>query len=98
MKKNLSMTDRAIRIVLALAIGYLFFAGMITGVVGTVLLIIALIILVTGFLGWCGIYSLVGVSTYHKESAKPEDSGEKPSGPRPEPPQTPPTVPPMQAQ
>lgn len=58
---NESPTDRALRITAggALLVG----AGMLTGVFQIVLLIISLALLITGIVGFCGLYSLFGIST-----------------------------------
>ncbi len=68
MKTNESITDRMIRIILAalIAIGYL--SGMFSGILAVVLLIVAGILLITGFIGTCPIYLALGIRT----SPKPE--------------------------
>lgn len=55
--------DRLIRIVVALAIGVLYFKGVITGVVGIVLLVLAGIFLLTSFISFCPLYLPFGMST-----------------------------------
>lgn len=66
---NEGTTDRIIRVSLGLVlfvIGYFVFDG----VVQTVSYIIGLIALVTGAVGTCGIYALLGLSTKEKEHKK----------------------------
>lgn len=63
MKKNVGNIDRIVRILLALVFGYLYFSNTVTGLVGTVLLVLGGIFVLTALLGTCPIYSLIGVST-----------------------------------
>ncbi|MEP2935209.1 MAG: DUF2892 domain-containing protein [Gilvibacter sp.] len=63
MKKNMGGTDRIIRFIIALVIGVLFWQGIIAGTVGYVLLAIAAVFVLTSFVSFCPLYSLVGLST-----------------------------------
>ena len=63
MKKNVGNIDRIVRILLALVFGYLYFTGAVTGLVGTVLLVLGGIFVLTALLGTCPIYSALGMST-----------------------------------
>lgn len=63
MKKNLGTTDKIIRVIIALAIGVLYFLNVISGVLAIILGILALIFVITSFLRFCGIYTLFGVNT-----------------------------------
>lgn len=60
---NMASWDRIVRFVVALLFGYLFFTKMVTGVVGVVLLVIAIIFLLTSFVGFCPLYRVVNFST-----------------------------------
>ena len=60
MKKNMGRADRIFRVVVALVLGVLYFSGTVSGAPGIVLLILGVIFLVTGLVGYCGIYSLMG--------------------------------------
>lgn len=66
MKKNMGSADRAVRIVIALAIGFLYFSGRIDGTLAIVLGIVALAFLVTSLVGWCPGYLPFGLSTCKK--------------------------------
>ncbi len=55
--------DRAIRIIIAAVIAYLYFTDKITGTLGIVLLVVGIVFLLTSLVGTCGLYSLVGVNT-----------------------------------
>ncbi len=63
MKRNESNLDRVIRVVVAAAaVGGAALLGMST-VAGIVLLVVAAILLVTAAVGWCPLYSVLGVSS-----------------------------------
>jgi hypothetical protein len=55
--------DRAIRFIVALVIGFLWYNGTISGVLATILGILALVFLGTSLIGWCPLYTLFGLST-----------------------------------
>lgn len=63
MKKNVGTLDTIIRLLIAVLIGVLYLFDIISGTSAVILLIIALAMLVTGLVGWCGFYSLLGIST-----------------------------------
>ncbi len=63
MKKNMGAADRMIRILVAIIIGILYFTGVIGGTLGGVLLIVAVIFLLTSFVGTCALYVPFGIST-----------------------------------
>jgi hypothetical protein len=63
MKKNMGMLDRIIRSVLALIIGILYFTGTISGALGLILLIGAIVFLATSFVSFCPLYLPFGIST-----------------------------------
>ena len=59
--KNVGSADRVIRIIAGLA---LFFAAYSTGSGAALVLVAAgVIALATGLIGWCGLYTLLGVNT-----------------------------------
>lgn len=55
--------DRAIRIILAIAVGVLYYFGYISGTVAIVLGIIAIAFLLTGIVSFCPLYLPFGIST-----------------------------------
>ncbi len=69
MKTNMGLIDRAIRIAIAVLIGVLYFTNVITGVTAIVLLILATAFIVTGFVGFCPLYSLLKITTRRNKSA-----------------------------
>ena len=66
MKKNVGTTDKWIRIIIALIIVALYIANVISGTLAIVLLIVAGMFIITGFVGFCGLYTLLGISTCKK--------------------------------
>jgi hypothetical protein len=70
MKKNIGPMDRVIRIVIAAILAILYFTGVVTGTVGTIFLILAVILLITSAIRFCGAYPLLGINTCKK---KPEE-------------------------
>jgi hypothetical protein len=71
MTKNMGGTDRVIRIVIALAIGVLYFTGAISGTLAVLLGIVAVAFLVTSLLGWCPSYLPFGLSTRKSSGGPP---------------------------
>ena len=55
--------DRVIRLIIAAVFAYLYFASVVTGTLATVLLIFGIVFLITGLVGVCPLYSLVGFKT-----------------------------------
>jgi len=68
MKKNMGGSDRIIRIVVALVIAILYFTGTITGTFANVLLALATIFVITSFVSFCPLYTLVRLSTCKTKS------------------------------
>lgn len=60
---NMGTVDRAVRIVVALVLGYAYFTGMVTGWVGIVSAVIAGVFIVTSLMSSCPLYTLLGVKT-----------------------------------
>lgn len=63
MKKNMSNADRIVRVILAAIIAILFLTQTITGTLGMVLVMIAAILLLTGFISFCPLYAIFGIKT-----------------------------------
>lgn len=71
MNKNMGTTDRAIRILLAVAVAVLYFAHYISGTLAIVLGIVAIAFFVTSLIGWCPSYLPFGLSTRKGSSGAP---------------------------
>ena len=63
MKKNMGNTDKIIRIVVAIIAVALYFTGTLTGALGIVALVAAGIFLLTSFISFCPLYTILGIST-----------------------------------
>jgi hypothetical protein len=64
MKRNMSNVDRIVRVVLALVFAYLYFGGVVTGVLGIVLLVLGAVFLLTALVAFCPLYVPFKISTY----------------------------------
>lgn len=71
MKKNIGNTDKLIRLLLALLIAVLYFTNIITGTLAIILGIVALMLVITSLVNFCGLYTLLGINTC-KRPAKDE--------------------------
>ncbi len=67
MKANMGSTDRIIRVILAVVIAALYFTNVITGLLGTILLILAFVFLLTSLVSFCPLYLPFGLSTSKKK-------------------------------
>jgi hypothetical protein len=63
MKKNMGSTDKIVRLVLAAIIAALYALGYVSGTLGVVLLVVAVIFAATSFVNFCPIYKIFGVNT-----------------------------------
>jgi len=68
MKKNMGNTDRILRILIAAIVVALFLDNIVTGALAVTLLVLAGIFLVTSAIGFCPLYTLLGVSTCRKKA------------------------------
>ncbi len=62
-EKNMAVADRTIRTLLAAAVVALWATGAIGGMLALILGIVAAIFLITSLVGWCPLYTLLGVAT-----------------------------------
>ncbi|MBI5806334.1 DUF2892 domain-containing protein [candidate division TA06 bacterium] len=69
MKRNESTADRIIRAIIGIAL--LVFGFIVTGILHWVLLAAGILALFTAITGFCGLYKLLGISTY-KEQTPPQ--------------------------
>lgn len=63
MKKNMSKADGLIRLIVAMGIIALWYFGVIGGVLLTILSIVAVIFIITGFINFCPLYAAFRIKT-----------------------------------
>lgn len=63
MRTNMGTTDRIIRLLIAVAIGILYFTNVISGILAIVLGILAGVFVLTSFIGFCPLYLPLGINT-----------------------------------
>lgn len=63
MKPNMGTTDRIIRLVIAALFAYLYFGGIVTGALGIVLLVLAVVFVATSAIAFCPLYLPFKLST-----------------------------------
>jgi hypothetical protein len=63
MKANMGTTDKIIRLLLAAVFATLFFTETVSGTIGIVLLVLAIVFTLTSFISFCPLYAPFGIST-----------------------------------
>jgi hypothetical protein len=63
MKRNMSNTDRIVRVVIAALFAYLYFGGIVTGILGIVLVVLGAVFLLTAATAFCPLYAPFKFST-----------------------------------
>lgn len=63
MKKNMGTADKSIRVALAIAVAALYYFDVIEGTLAYVLMAFAVVFLLTSFISFCPLYTLIGVDT-----------------------------------
>lgn len=64
MKRNMSNTDRIVRVIIAALFAYLYFAGIVPGALSVVLLVLAAVFTLTAVLAFCPLYAPFKFSTF----------------------------------
>jgi hypothetical protein len=63
MKKNMGSTDKLIRSLIAVIIAILYYTNFISGTLAIVLLAFAIVFLLTSFISFCPLYTLLNINT-----------------------------------
>ena len=63
MKKNMGTADKAIRVIIAIVIAFLYYKDIIHGTLGIVLMVLAIVFLLTSLIGFCPLYKPLGMNT-----------------------------------
>lgn len=68
MIKNMGTADKLIRIAVAIGIAILYFTNVISGTTAIVLGILAIVFILTSFIGFCPLYAPFRINTAKKKS------------------------------
>ena len=63
MKKNVGSADRIIRLIIAAVLAGAYFGGYVTGTLGIVALVVAVVMLGAAAIGFCPLYTIIGMNT-----------------------------------
>jgi len=63
MKKNMGTTDKGIRVAIAIIIALLYYFNFIEGTLAYILMAFAIVFLLTSFISFCPLYTLLGINT-----------------------------------
>ena len=81
LNKNMGTVDRVIRVVLAILFGYLYFSGIVSGVLGIILLVLGIVFTAAGIANqgsspaWCPFAHSIRSSISGQIIKKPERNG-----------------------
>ncbi|MEN8249120.1 MAG: DUF2892 domain-containing protein [Bacteroidota bacterium] len=67
MKANMGSLDRLVRLIIAVAVGVLYYMRVIEGTLGIVLLVVAAIFLLTSLVSFCPLYPIFKLNTKGKK-------------------------------
>jgi uncharacterized membrane protein required for colicin V production len=67
MKKNMGMADKIIRVIIAAVIGFLYYNGTLTGTIGIVAIVLAVVFALTSLVSFCPLYLPIGLNTRSKK-------------------------------
>lgn len=70
MKTNMGTTDKTIRLILAVLFAVLYLTGVVKGIFGVILLILAVVFVVTSLIGFCPLYTIFGWNTTAKKTGQ----------------------------
>lgn len=62
--------DRIIRVILAIVLGVLYYTNLIGGTFGLILVVVAAVFLLTSFVSFCPLYTLLGINTCEVKQSK----------------------------
>lgn len=63
MKKNMGTTDKGIRVAIAIIVALLYYFNIIEGTLAYILMAFAIVFLLTSFISFCPLYTLLGINT-----------------------------------
>ena len=68
MKSNMGTMDKAVRVLAAMVIIGLYFGNIISGTIAIIFLVIASVFILTSFISFCPLYTILGVSICKKQN------------------------------
>jgi hypothetical protein len=68
MNSNMSKADSVVRIIIAAILTTLYLKDVIGGLIGFILLMIAIVLAITGVFGYCPLYAIFGFKTNTKDN------------------------------
>ena len=67
MKKNIGKSDKLIRLIIAAIIVGLFYSNVLSGTIGIVLVVVAIVFALTSLINFCPLYPIFGINTCSKK-------------------------------
>ena len=67
MQKNMGVTDKTIRLIVAAALVVLYFTGIVEGTLGVIALVVAGVFVLTSLVSFCPLYPILGINTCAKK-------------------------------
>lgn len=67
MKTNMGSADKIIRLIVAAVLAVLFFTHTVSGTLGIILIIVAVVFTLTSLISFCPLYTLLGINTCPKK-------------------------------
>jgi len=68
MKHNMTTADRIIRVIIAVIIAILYFSNAIPAAWGLTLMMVSFVFMLTAFINFCPLYTLLGIRRWEKKS------------------------------
>ncbi|HIC31141.1 MAG TPA: DUF2892 domain-containing protein [Flavobacteriaceae bacterium] len=68
MKKNMGALDKSLRVLIAIVVALLYYLDVIEGTLAYILMAFAIIFLVTSFISFCPLYTILGINTCRRKS------------------------------
>lgn len=67
MKANMGSVDKIVRLLIAALFIILYITSVVTGLLGTILLILAVVLALTSLISFCPLYAIFGIRTNKKQ-------------------------------
>jgi ABC-type bacteriocin/lantibiotic exporter with double-glycine peptidase domain len=67
MKANMGSADRIIRIIIAAILFALYYMNIISGTLGVIMIVVSAVFVLTSFISFCPLYTILGISTKKKK-------------------------------